>query len=109
MRKQDEGIQMFVDDMPPEREQEIAALIEGPNQNQVLIAAPSRLQMERELERRKAIYRALMIGYTVKAEKFKEPEAQRVLPNPRNKKPQEPLTPEQERRLARIKKNLRKR
>lgn len=114
---------VLADDMPPEQEQEITDLVtkpancsiekhvmlEDPNQNQ-LIAAPSRLQMEKELERRKAIYRALMIGYTVKEDKFDNiPKAQRVLPNPRNKKPQEPLTPEQERRLARIKKTLKKR
>lgn len=105
----------------PEQEQEITDLVtkpancsiekhvmlEDPNQNQ-LIAAPSRLQMEKELERRRAIYRALIRGYTVKDNIFKEPAAEPVKPNPRNKKP-EALTQEQQRRLDRIKKTLKKR
>ena len=105
----------------PEQEQEITDLVtkpancsiekhvmlEDPNQNQ-LIAAPSRLQMEKELERRRAIYRALIRGYTVKDNIFKEPAAEPVRPNPRNKKP-EVLTQEQQRRLDRIKKTLKKR
>ena len=114
----------------PEQEQEIAALVGDQQQlgdsvahsshqalvtrlqieNQLVLDPETSLALHAELERRKAIYRALMIGYTVKEDKFDNiPKAQRVLPNPRNKKPQEPLTPEQERRLARIKKTLKKR
>lgn len=121
---------VLADDMSPEQEQEIAALVGDQQQlgdsvahsshqalvtrlqieNQLVLDPETSLALHAELERRKAIYRALMIGYTVKEDKFDNiPKAQRVLPNPRNKKPQEPLTPEQERRLARIKKTLKKR
>ena len=136
MKEQDEiirkGTQMFLDDMSehsvtPEREQEIAALVAKPvncsssesktlddsvDQNQVGLSVLTKirfdLEREREYQQRAHMYRLLKAGYTVKDNIFKEPAAEPVRPNPRNKKP-EVLTQEQQRRLDRIKKTLKKR
>jgi len=125
MKEQDEII--LADDMSehpvtPELEQEIVNLvakqvnaaieqrvmIEDPDQNQ-LIAAPSRLAMEKELERRKAIYRALLLGYRIEEFKFNQiPKAEPVKPNPNKQKQQPQLSPEEKRRYDRIKKSLKR-
>ena len=143
MKEQDEvdyrdvELRMFqhvlADDMPPEQEQEIAALVgEKTNsisepidydkeptredvhvdQNQVGPSVLTKIRLdferEREYQQRAHMYRLLKAGYTVKDNIFKEPAAEPVRPNPRNKK-QEVLTQEQQRRLDRIKKTLKKR
>ncbi len=111
----------------PEREQEIAALVAKPvncsssesktlddsvDQNQVGLSVLTKirfdLEREREYQQRAHMYRLLKAGYTVKESIFKEPAAEPVRPNPRNKKPED-LTQEQQRRLDRIKKTLKKR
>ena len=123
---------MLADDMSehpvtPEREQEIAALVAKPvscsssgsttlgdsvahasHQATKISLAFHELEKEREYQQRAHMYRLLKAGYTVKDNIFKEPAAEPVRPNPRNKKP-EVLTQEQQRRLDRIKKTLKKR
>jgi hypothetical protein len=101
----------------PEREQEIAALVSKvPNfvhGNKLKLSPEASLaldaELHAELERRKAIYRALMIGYTVNEKFGNIPKADPVKPNPNKQKPQPQLSPEEQRRYARIKKDLRKR
>jgi len=129
MKEQDEII--LADDMSehpvtPEQEQEIVDLVAKPtncsssesktlddsvDQNQIGPSVLTKIRLdferEREYQQRAHMYRLLKAGYTVKDNIFKEPAAEPVRPNPRNKK-QEVLTQEQQRRLDRIKKTLKK-